>query len=100
MPLQQREEVADTQRNERGCDRKDKYFEKFCLQMGAEWLLENRGMKRASSSLRESFPKGGAVKYLGIIVSVSVKYCCRTEVSAHGISPDSLSLIEILALLH
>lgn len=41
VPLQQREEVADTPRNERGCDRKEKYFEKFCLQVGAEWLLEN-----------------------------------------------------------
>jgi len=51
--LQQREEVADTQRNERGCDKKEKYFEKFCLQVGAEWLLENRGIKHFSFSLRK-----------------------------------------------
>lgn len=60
--------------------------------MGGEWLLENWGIKHCSSSLRKSFPKGGAVKYLNIVVSISVKYCCRTEVSAHEISPDSLSL--------
>lgn len=100
MPLQQTEEVADTRRNQRGCDRKEKYFEKFCLQVGGEWLLENWGIKHCSSSLRKSFPKGGAVKYLDIVVSISVKYCCRTEVSAHEISPDSLSLMEILALLY
>lgn len=58
------------------------------------------GIKHFSSSLRKSFPKGGAVKYLCIIVSISVKYCCRTEVSADEISPDSLSLMETLALLH
>ena len=44
MPLQQTEEVADTRRNKRGCDRKEKYLEEFCLQVGGEWLLENWGI--------------------------------------------------------